>query len=103
MTANDFMTELKYRATGDPMTRDHHYSDHLSQYVSPQPRIEPALKACHGSMSPTRPSRAKILNIRIGMGCMLLQYYILITNPSISTHLCITENIQDVQLEGCFH
>ena len=42
-------------ATGDPMTRDHHYSDHLSHCVSPQPGIEPRLTARQASMLHTRP------------------------------------------------
>ena len=37
------------------MTWDHHYSDHLSHYVSSRPGIEPGLMACQASMLPTRP------------------------------------------------
>ena len=37
------------------MTRDRHYSDHPSHYVSPRPRIEPGLTACEASMLPTTP------------------------------------------------
>ena len=40
---------------GDPITRDRHYSDHPSHYVSRQPRIEPGLTACEASMLPTTP------------------------------------------------
>ena len=40
------------------MAQDHHYSDHLSHYVSLRPEIEPGLTACQASMLPL----AQILN-----------------------------------------
>ena len=43
------VSKVLLRATGDPMTWDGHYSDHLSNYVSP------GLMACQAIMLPTRP------------------------------------------------
>ena len=41
-------------ATGDPMTKDHRYSDHPSRYVSSYPWIKPGLTAPQVSILPTR-------------------------------------------------
>ena len=49
------VSKVLLRAIGDPMTRDCHYSDHPSHYVSPRPGIEPGLTACEASMLPTTP------------------------------------------------
>ena len=40
---------------GHPMTWYHHYIDHLSHCVSPQPGIKPELTVCQASMLPIRP------------------------------------------------
>ena len=49
------VSKVLLRAIGDPTTRDRHYSDHPSHYVSPRPGIEPGLTACEASMLPTTP------------------------------------------------
>ena len=49
------VSKVLLHATGDPMTQDHHYSDHPSHYVSPRPGIEPGLTAHEASMLPTTP------------------------------------------------
>ena len=49
------VSKVPLRATGDPVTRDRHYSDHPCPYVSPRPGIEPGLTVCQVTMLPTQP------------------------------------------------
>ena len=49
-------------ATGDPMTPDHHYSHHLSHYVSPRPVVEPGLIVCQANILATQPPGGCFVN-----------------------------------------